>query len=237
MKNWRLISRQIQESDYYVAIIAHRYGSTLGSLSYTEKEYDFAVEQKVPTLGFLIADSAPWPHERVETSAAEELKQFRAKVKSKPVAFWTSAEDLYGKVAISLSKQFTATPRPGWVRATEMIDPQVINELSRLSEQNRHLREELERRETADESEKKLALKDEHLDVIKFFISADGGFGNIEELARTLGWRKVVVQYYVDQLRDSQFLGSSTNLYGEKSYYLARQGRDFAVENGLVRFP
>jgi hypothetical protein len=54
-EQWKLISRYIQETDYYVVVIAHRYGSTVDGLSYTEKEYDFAVTHGIPALGFLIA--------------------------------------------------------------------------------------------------------------------------------------------------------------------------------------
>jgi hypothetical protein len=39
---WQLIQRQIESSDYYVVLIAHRYGSMDGPISYTEKEYDYA---------------------------------------------------------------------------------------------------------------------------------------------------------------------------------------------------
>ena len=42
-EQWKIIQRQIDEIDYYVILIAHRYGSTTDEgLSYTEKEYDYA---------------------------------------------------------------------------------------------------------------------------------------------------------------------------------------------------
>ena len=151
-EQWKLIARHIQESDYYVVLVAHRYGSTIEGVSYTEKEYDFAVGQGIPTLGFVIAESAAWPSTRREDAALQEIKKFKAKIQQRLVAFWTSADDLSGKVAISLGKQFMVTPRPGWVRATEAIDPSVVNELSRLVEENRRLREDLERIRLAEQS-------------------------------------------------------------------------------------
>ena len=60
-EQWKIITRHIDESDYYVVIVAQRYGSTVDGISYTEKEYDYAVQQGVPALGFIINDSAPWP--------------------------------------------------------------------------------------------------------------------------------------------------------------------------------
>jgi hypothetical protein len=34
-EQWPIISRHIDESDYYVVVVAHRYGSTIGDLSFT----------------------------------------------------------------------------------------------------------------------------------------------------------------------------------------------------------
>lgn len=33
---WKLIKRQIEQSDYYVVLVAHRYGSTVEDISFTE---------------------------------------------------------------------------------------------------------------------------------------------------------------------------------------------------------
>jgi hypothetical protein len=42
---WTLIKRVIDDCDYYLVIIGGRYGSTdAAGISYTEKEYDSAVE-------------------------------------------------------------------------------------------------------------------------------------------------------------------------------------------------
>jgi Domain of unknown function (DUF4062) len=51
---WELIKRIIEESDYYIIIVAGRYGS-LGpeGTSYTEMEYDYAVQKGIPVLGFV----------------------------------------------------------------------------------------------------------------------------------------------------------------------------------------
>src|SRR5581483_1784737 len=54
-EQWRIISRYIDESDYYVVIVAHRLGSlTPEGPSYTRKEYEYARSKGVPCLGFLI---------------------------------------------------------------------------------------------------------------------------------------------------------------------------------------
>jgi hypothetical protein len=119
-QQWELIKRQIDDSDYYVVIIAHRYGSTDGTVSYTEKEYDYATANHIPVLGFIIEDDARWSKAKMDTDpiAQRALGTFKEKVKRKLVSFWKEPEDLHAKVAISLSRAATAYPRPGWVRAT-----------------------------------------------------------------------------------------------------------------------
>ncbi len=47
----------IDSCDYYVVIVGGRYGSvTVEGVSFTEKEYDHAVEEGLPVLGFVHAD-------------------------------------------------------------------------------------------------------------------------------------------------------------------------------------
>jgi uncharacterized protein DUF4062 len=141
-QQWQLIQRQIDQSDYYIVIIAHRYGSLAGDVSYTEREYDYAVERGVPVLGFIIEDNANWPVDRVEPDNAKRkrLLAFKQKVKNKMVSFWNNADQLNAKVLAALSKQFALTPRPGWVRAIDVPGPEVLAELSRLSKENSELR-------------------------------------------------------------------------------------------------
>jgi hypothetical protein len=156
-EQWQIISRQIALTDYYVVIIAHRYGSTEAGLSFTEKEYDFAVRTGVPVLGFIITDDAPWPQDDVDTNATtrESLAKFKEKVKKKYVSFWSNAHDLYGAVPIALLKQMNTNPRIGWIRANEVAGPEATAELARLSRENSVLRSKLDafKKNAADEQQ------------------------------------------------------------------------------------
>lgn len=148
---WKVIERQIDECDYYAVIVAHKYGSMVDGVSYTEKEYDYAVLKGVPVLGFVIDSGASWPGDQIEgdNDKKASLEDFKKKVKLKMVSVWNSADDLYGKFFASLTKQISATPRVGWARASDVVGPQVTIELSRLSSENAALRLQLS------ESEKK----------------------------------------------------------------------------------
>ena len=145
-EQWEIIKRLILESDYYIVVVANKYGSIgPGGISYTEMEYDFAVENKVPTLGFALDDKAPWPSERGEDTpkARKSLGGFKKKVKSKLVNFWSNKDELHAKVSVALVKTMTANPRVGWVKSSESIGPEVMLEISRLSSENSSLRGEL----------------------------------------------------------------------------------------------
>src|SRR5712692_11805208 len=54
---WSLIKRVIDDCDYYIVIIAGHYGS-MGpeGKSYTQMEYEYAVEKSIPVFGFLHAE-------------------------------------------------------------------------------------------------------------------------------------------------------------------------------------
>lgn len=144
-QQWKLIQSQIKDCDYYVVITAFRYGSLDGDIGYTEKEYDFAVEMRIPILGFVIEDGVSWPSSKVDklSKKVEKLESFKNKIRGRLVSFWKDKNDLYGKVSIALMKQFNTNPRIGWVKSTDHSGPEVIKEISRLSHENASLREEI----------------------------------------------------------------------------------------------
>ncbi|PZW41949.1 DUF4062 domain-containing protein [Pseudomonas sp. URMO17WK12:I2] len=159
-EQWNIIKRQIDQSDYYVVIAAHRYGSCDASgISYTEKEYDYACEIGVPSLGFILDDSVSWPREKsdTETVSVQRLELFKTKVKSKPVSFWRGVDDLYGKCSIALMKAFNAYPREGWVRASQVQDSAASKEVVRLSGENAGLRARIAEYEKANSEEHAIA--------------------------------------------------------------------------------
>ncbi len=145
-QQWQIISRHIESSDYYVLIIAHRYGSMEGDKSFTEKEYDYAIQCGVPVLSFIIDEAVDWKPAKFEKDQQKRdaLARFKEKVKGRYISYWASSSDLYGKVSISLNKQITAQPRVGWVRASEAAGPEILSELARLSKENSDLRSQLE---------------------------------------------------------------------------------------------
>jgi len=114
-------------------------------LSYTEKEYVYAVTQGIPALGFVLEEGISWPKDKSDTDRTllKKIKAFKEKIKSKPVSFWKNGEDLYGRCSIALMKAFNAYPREGWVRASQVQDAAAAKEIVRLSSENADLRSRL----------------------------------------------------------------------------------------------
>lgn len=164
-EQWQIIKRQIEEVDYYLVIAAHRYGSIASDgVGYTEKEYDYAKSIGIPTIGFVIKDDVQWNSKYIDhdSKKVELLKNFKEKIKSKMVNFWSNKDELNAKVIASLTKAFTSHPRDGWIRSSQSthINPETINELSRLSSENAELRKKLSDSE-------KTKKQDEFVEILK----------------------------------------------------------------------
>lgn len=141
---WELIKRVIDACDYYVVIVGGRYGSVdSAGLSYTEKEYDYAVAQGLPVLGFVHAapDEIPVGKSELEPALRAKLSAFRAKVQSRMCKMYLTSEELGGAVSRSLVQAIQRTPRDGWVRAKFALSPEQLNA---LRDENDALRAQLE---------------------------------------------------------------------------------------------
>lgn len=117
---WELIQRVIAESDYYVAIIGGKYGSLGPSgTSYTEMEYDFAVANEIPVLGFVKSDISEIKSRFVEgdPERRKKLDAFRTKVMTRHCRTFQSPAELGMLVMKSLMHEMRVNPRLGWVRA------------------------------------------------------------------------------------------------------------------------
>jgi len=116
------IKRVIDESDYYVLIIGNRYGSTDESgVSYTEKEYDYAVEKGLPILAFIHNNPELLPANKSELDPIqrERLEAFRNKVRiNRLISYWGSLHQLTGEVYALLNRAFNTQPQRGWERAS-----------------------------------------------------------------------------------------------------------------------
>lgn len=134
-EQWELIKSVIDESDYYIVIVGGRYGSvTAAGISYTEQEYDYAVERGIPIAGFVHADPGQIPANKSEldAQAAQRLDAFREKVKSRLIKTFTDPASLGGVVSRSLVALMKKHPQPGWVRGENAMTDATRAEISEL---------------------------------------------------------------------------------------------------------
>jgi hypothetical protein len=133
---WQLIRDVIDNSDYYVLIIAGRYGSLdEEGIGYTEKEYDYALKIKRPVIAFLHKNPDNLPRGKTETEDAswEKLKSFRGKVeKNHHCNYWESTEDLKAKVIVGLTNATKRYPAIGWVRADKVPNEATLSDILTL---------------------------------------------------------------------------------------------------------
>ena len=150
-EQFEYIKKVIDDSDYYLLIIGARYGSIdENGVSFTEKEYDYAVEQDIPVIAFLHSDikSIPLGKADVDSELQRKLEAFRKKVQTgRLVKYWNSPHDLRAKVTSSLVDVFDELPKIGWVRADSVFSEDGQKEISRLNNEITDLHNEVIRLE------------------------------------------------------------------------------------------
>lgn len=149
-EQWQIIRETIDSSDYYVLIIAQRYGSIItegpdAGISYTEKEFHYAKEKGIPILAFLISDDVPLLPANVEkdNDKVEKLQKFKEEAKKgRTVDWWNNEDDLAAKVTNSLYKSFARDKRCGWIRGDSIDVEKSLQEIITLNNKVRELENE-----------------------------------------------------------------------------------------------
>lgn len=153
---WEIIRRTIEVSDYYILVLGLRYGSkTSDGISFTQKEYEYALEKKIPILAFVMNDTVSLSKDKRDDDLSD-INKFRELVltNSKMAQFWETKDQLIKSVSISLMKQIMQKPGVGWIRGDSANANEALSkELSALSKENRALRERVV------ELESKISLK------------------------------------------------------------------------------
>lgn len=140
---FEFIKTVIDVCDYYVLIVSGKYGSVApDGKSYTEKEYDYAVETGKPVLGFVRRDISKVTVSQTDQSPelAKKLDGFRAKVASgRIVKMWDNSDQLAGLVATTLTSAIKRYPAIGWIRGDQQPSSSLLIEINQLRKQNQEL--------------------------------------------------------------------------------------------------
>lgn len=143
-EQWEFIKKIIDDCDYYLLIIGGRYGSLSNDgISYTEKEYQYAVEKGIKVIAFLHQSPEELSVSKtdIDPELMQKLSEFRSQVATgRLVKFWNHANELPGIVALSLTKTIKTYPAVGWIRADNQTSSESLSEINELRKQNEKLR-------------------------------------------------------------------------------------------------
>ncbi len=142
-EQWEFIKKVINDCDYYLLIIGGRYGSiTTDGISYTEKEFDYAVSQNLKIIALIHGSPEKIEFGKSESNSElrEKLDEFRKKVMTgRLVKFWEAAKELPGLVSLNLTKTIKMYPAIGWIRANKLTNEESLSELNQLRKENAKL--------------------------------------------------------------------------------------------------
>lgn len=149
-EQFEFIKRIIDDCDYYLLIVGGRYGSVAADgISYTQKEYEYAISKGIPVIAFLRnnIDRLPVCDTDSNDEKRAKLNEFRNQVsQGRVIRYWDTEDELASQVAVSLPQAFKLHPAAGWVRGGEGASEEVLLQLleanrriSELEAQNREL--------------------------------------------------------------------------------------------------
>lgn len=153
-EQFSVIKKVIDLCDYYVLILGKRYGSvneTTG-ISYTEMEYNYAIDKGVPVLVFVLDDSVEVDEDKIEKDDIKKgkLAEFKSRaMRNRLASVWRDQSDLMGKVAIAIMRAKNEIKRPGWHRGNDEEKERMLKQIEFLQEENKNLRNQVSSIDTA----------------------------------------------------------------------------------------
>ncbi|SDU16324.1 DUF4062 domain-containing protein [Nitrosomonas ureae] len=218
---WTLIKRVIDDCDYYIVIIAGRYGSLgPGNKSFTQLEYEYAIEQGKPVIAFLHKTPGRLPAEdsEKEPEKVKKLEEFRSFAEQKMVRYWNGPADLGSAVSRSLIKLIKNNPGIGWVKADLLPSKESIEEILLLRKQIDTLQRELEASRTT------VPKETEHLAQGEDLFDINYGFGAFKSS-----------RYTADTIYSASFEISWSQIFARISPLMIDEATDSDLRSELNR--
>jgi hypothetical protein len=148
-EQYEYIKAIIDDSDFYVIVVAGRYGTLApDGLSYCEKEYNYALERGLPVISLLHSDVDSLPASKQEKTpeVRSQLDAFRRRLADRRLAaFWKDETELCLALVGSLAATAKRHPRLGWVRGSERSVEDLLRRIVDLEEENTSLKSTIDR--------------------------------------------------------------------------------------------
>ena len=119
---WSLISRVIDDCDFYIVIVGHRPGTLgPGGKPYTQLEYDHAVARGKPVMAFLANPATPPAGIELSPEAKASLDAFRELTSlNKLRASWSTPKELALEVTKAIVHVKRTNPGGGWIKKASL---------------------------------------------------------------------------------------------------------------------
>jgi len=142
------IKKVIDECDYYVLIIGARYGSLdEEGVSFTEREFDYAVDSGKVVLVFVHEDIDQVPLGKTDKDDVKRAKLLAFMQKASTgrlIQKRNNALSLRANAIVSLQKAFSEMPQTGWVRADTIASTTAMADIIKYREEIDELTSQLE---------------------------------------------------------------------------------------------
>lgn len=123
MNRMEYIKKLLEDCDYYILILAGRYGSEdKDGIGFIEKEYNCATSLGLPVMSFVVKDTNTLAVSQCEEKREQQdkLLRFREQVSNGGlVKFYSNTDELKQYAAASIYRCIHDFPAKGWVRGAE----------------------------------------------------------------------------------------------------------------------
>lgn len=235
---WSLIKKVIDDSDYYLLIIGGRYGSTNEKgISYTQMEFEYALETGKPIISFLPKDPDGIIAGKCEKDeeGKKKLEDFKKIVQRKMVKYWTSPQDLGSIASRSIIKLIKNFPAVGWVRADNITDENSMKEILKLQRENESLKAELLSVATqAPKGSENLAQGDDIFELNFTFCGESGNHSYSCKWAHVYSWNQIfafIAPNFIDECKGYHFRVLINKLISENIDEIKEQPSFKKLEN------
>lgn len=240
---WEIIKRVIDESDFYLVIIAGRYGSmgiddAGNKVGYTEMEFDYAVKTNKPILALIYDDIDKLPRSKTESQGTKHSRLLKFREKAccgRVIRKWNNKDNLKAAVLAAIVELKRETNALGWVRANLKMDKTAY---TILDEQRRlHEKQLLELNHIIDKEKKTIYEKEEIIKQLNKTLSCyDEEVKIVTEENKRLRAKKnfwillaqinARYEYFMDDHKNL-----ANNLYSEYGYELSCEEINFLKYN------
>lgn len=153
---WTLIKKRLDKCDYYILIIAGRYGTINNDTekSYTHMEYEYACKKKIPIISFVHKYPGKLEADKCEKDEKnrKKLEEFKKEIYKKMIKEWESSSELTNAIAPGLKELIRNFPRTGYITAREVERFEKVNK--KLEEKVEELKEKIKKLEEENNKEK-----------------------------------------------------------------------------------